>query len=324
MGCMLQKGNSSEQISTYLRNHTYLHRQRGTDELLQAALHLATPATVGVGLQASQSTLLDFDGQPLIEWRWRGQIQRFVLRDSDDPIALDAACDAAARFAADGWAVADEPLELSGAALKAVRSGSYIVMFGTFLYDAPQLLVDPTVCDPLGVAACWLNEAQPTGIVQYDGASYLTGGDESAVTVHALEGYAGGDPSPNGPVAIDDVRHELEDALGIDAMVAATIGSRLPHSIDVDYVGETELHGVRYTVIVPATVGLAANVGAPYGVAAPVLDDVYGSVSKASGSAEAYAWDEISDFDAVEPARLEPGWIARHRSGITVILRRED
>jgi hypothetical protein len=317
---MPQKGNSSEQLTAYLRDHQYLNRTRGTADLLRAALHLATPTSVGVPLQAAQNVLIDDDGQPVIEWRWRGQTQSFQVVDSDGNIGLDAACDAAARFAADAWAAGDEPVELSGKALKAIRSGSYVVVFGSFLYDAPQILVDPLVADPIGVAARWLEDASPNGILQHGEASYLTSGDDTTVTIHPMIGGSGSGTAPTA-VGIEDVRAELEGTLGIDEMVAATIGSRLPHSIDVDYVGETEIRGVRYTVIVPATIGTAANIGAPYGVSAPVLDDVYGSTA---GSADEYLWDELAEFEAVEPARLEPGWIARHRSGITVILRRED
>jgi hypothetical protein len=298
-----------EEVSSVL-NKLSIFEQDNTDRYLEAALHLATPKKSVIGIDIT----LERD---LITWRG-ATIKCTPGRGLEDAVSL----------ATSRWRKEDEALDLEGSFLKPLRSGAHNIVYGTFLYNAPHVLCGTEVDNPAEVAQAYLknrvNEAAANkigpgsrvvdGVVEILGNTYLVHGGEKSLYIHGVEG---GKILKNLNLYDTKIVGEIvKDYLKINDLEEAKIGSRLAGTLDVDYVGRFFENGACYEVIVPCTVGGGLNIGAAYGVASPDTFDWYSSRKTTE------PWYKLRDYTPIEPARLEPGWVARHEpSGTTLIVR---
>lgn len=271
-----------------------------------AALHLATPGgcVVGVHVRIEDDSYV-----------WRG---RSVGRAEGDDLAR--ICTQASTLALTGWRAGDRALDLTGNCLKAVRSGAYMLIGGSFLYGGPEILCNVDADTAVEVAAQWLELQSPpqSGVLEVNDVQYLTHGDARAVFIHRIDGSPSGS-SNQAPFDIDTVGAVIQTRLGIDGLEAASIGSRCAGTVDVDYVGKIHTEDGTYLVVIPCTIGQSVSIGAPSGVAVPNMQDWY------RARREGESWVDIEGYRKLEPARFEPGWVAVHEaSRIPVIIRRED
>jgi len=271
-----------------------------------AALHLATPVgcVVGVHVRIEEDSYV-----------WRG---RSVGRMEGGDLAR--ICAQASTLALTGWQAGDRALDLAGNCLKAVRSGAYMLIGGSFLYGGPEILCNVDADTAIEVASQWLELQSPpqSGVLEVNDVQYLTHGDARAVFIHRIDGSPIGS-SNQAPFDIDTVGAVIQTRLGIDELEAASIGSRCAGTVDVDYVGKIHTEAGTYQVVVPCTIGQSVSIGAPSGVAVPDMQDWY------RARREGEAWGGIEGYSKLEPARFEPGWVALHEASRTpVIIRRED
>lgn len=272
-----------------------------------AALHLATPVSTICGIDAHIRDR---------HYTWRG---------NSVPAGFGAGANArkACELAAAGWGAGDVPVDHSGSCLKVLRSGAHNLVAGGFLYGKGEILCGIEIQNPEKVAEHWLTLGDwgKTGVIELDGEAYLIGGDERVAIIHGMLRAGGGDFDGGGGTYSDltddgEVGEMIQRMLDLENIEAYSIGSRLPGTTDIDYVGYLRDGGVEYCVIIPCTIGAGLSVGAPSGAAAPRTIDWY----KSRG--EDVAWYGVDGYSPLEPARLEPGWVARHKaSQISVIIR---
>lgn len=271
-----------------------------------AALHLATPVGCVVGVHVR----IEDDS-----YQWRG---RRVGRVEDGDLAR--ICAVASTLALWGWQAGDRALQLDGNCLKAVRSGAYMLIGGSFMYGGPEILCNVEPDAAIEVAAHWLElQSLPqSGVLEVNGVQYLTHGDAKAVFIHRIDGALSG-WSHQAQFDVDTVGSVIQARLGLSDLEAASIGSRCAGTVDVDYVGKLYTEEGTYQVVIPCTIGQSVSIGAPSGVAVPNMQDWY------RGHRDEEAWGEIDGYTKLEPARFEPGWVALHEASRTpVIVRRDD
>jgi len=266
-----------------------------------AALHLATAtsALVGVQVRIEEET-----------YRWRGAK---VSRGGD----LESICSQAAALGVIGWRSGDRFLSMEGSCLKSVRSGAYILIGGSFLHGGPEILCDTDEDQAVAVAEQWLlRGGRHSGVIEVAGEQYLAHGDERVMRIHRTNG-TGRTKTTKDPLTSTRVGELIAEKLHIDDIEAATIGTRCPGTIDVDYVGTIETAQGPYQVVVPCTIGIGVSIGAPSGVAVPNL------IGWQQAGGEGEPWYEIEGYTTIEPARLEPGWVARHEATSTNVIIRK-
>jgi len=271
------------------------------DKMEAAALHLATATNALVGLQVR----IEDEA-----YRWRGAT---VRRGGD----LESICSQAATLSVIGSRSGDRFLSMEGSCLKSVRSGAYILIGGSFLHGGPEILCDTDEDQAVAVAEQWLLRGdRHSGVIEVAGERYLIHGDERVMRIHRTNG-TGRTKTTKDPLTPARVGELIAEKLNIDDIEAATIGTRCPGTIDVDYVGTIETNQGPYQVVVPCTIGVGVSIGAPIGVAVPNLIGWH----QAGWAGE--PWYEIEGYSSIEPARLEPGWVARHEGTSTNVIIRK-
>jgi hypothetical protein len=269
-----------------------------------AALHLATPraSVCGIDVHIRENQYL-----------WRGRSVR-------SGFGVEGTARRVTELAVGGWRPGDERMDLGGSCLKPVRSGAHNLIAGAFLYGSCEVLCGVEIENPEAVAEAWLRGGHvgSNGVVEIAGEAYLTSGDERVVIIHGLRDQDLTDRDQGGVVEDPEVVGLLiQQMLDLDTVEAVGIGSRFTGTLDIDYIGTISDAGSTYSVVVPCTVGRALSIGAPHGAASPNVIDWYNSRK------EEISWWGVYGYSPIEPARLEPGWVARHdASGISVILRR--
>lgn len=270
-----------------------------------AALHLASPVgcVVGVHVRIEDNS-----------YQWRG---RSVARAGGAD--LMRTCAEASTLTLAGWQSGDRALDFEGNCLKAVRSGAYMLIGGSFLYGGPEILCNVEADTAIEVAAQWLELQNPpqSGVLEVNGVQYLTHGDTRAVFIHRVDSSSGDLPNRT-TFDIDTVGAVIQERLGFTDLEAASIGSRCAGTVDVDYVGKIETGVGTYQVVVPCTIGDSVSIGAPSGVAVPHMQDWY------RARREDETWSDIEGYTILEPARFEPGWIALHEASRTPVIIRLD
>lgn len=272
-------------------------------KMAAAALHLATPENSVYGID------IHHRGKHYL-WRGSSVAQGFGV----------AGCAGrAVELAALSWRPGESGLDLEGDCLKVVRSGAHNLIAGSFLYGGGEILCGVEIKDPLKVAEAWLRRDLwgRSGVVEIDGDAYLVSGDERVVVIHGEESDLSEGSAINCDIEdTETVGKLIQTMLDLDTIEAVGIGSRVAGTTDIDYIGTITEGGVVYDVIIPCTIGAGLSIGAPSGVAAPSTIDWYRS------RRGEVAWFEIGGYAPIEPARLEPGWVARHdNSGLSVIVR---
>lgn len=270
-----------------------------------AALHLATPTGCVVGVQVR-----------IVEdsYLWRG---RRTSRTGDGNLAL--ICAEACTLSLAGWRDGDRAMDLEGHCLKAVRSGAYMLIGGSFMYGGPEVLCDVEAETAIEVAEHFmrLQNLPQGGVLDVGGVQYLTHGDARAMFIHRIDGNLTG-PGKLESFDIDTIGLEIQARLDLDDLEAASIGSRCAGTLDVDYVGRLHADGGTYQVVIPCTIGQSASIGAPSGAAVPNVRDWY------FGHRDTDTWDEIEGYTKLEPARFEPGWVALHDTSRTPVIIKRD
>lgn len=270
-----------------------------------ATLHLATDTTSVVGISIRQEGSV---------WTWRGgQV------DIDERASIEDIAETVVSFCSNMWRDGDVRVDPTGHCLKPIRSGAHTLIAGSFLYGGGELLVDGAVPDPVSVGVAWLtrgDEPARAGVITHRGETYIVQPGPGACIIHSTSQHGDARVIHEAAWGADEVCDLLRDTLTLDDIEAATIGSRVPDTTDIDFVGSYTIDGSAFDVIIPATLGRGLVLGAPHGAAVPARVDPY-------TRGERDAWSELlRDWDPIEPARFEPGWVARHRvSGIYAILR---
>jgi len=281
------------------------HTSLPPTSIAAAALHLLSPVSTLVGMH------IHCDPE---QWVW-GTESVAAPRS----LRLRGVVEAAAAFVQRRSPLDAQYLDLTGSCLKPIRSGAYHLLGGAFLYSAPELLIAPDIADPAAVGLSWIRAAagspDAVGIIDLDGVSYLVHGDDRVIAIHSTTTNHHRTNLPQWDV--ETVQVLISELLDLDDVEAASIGSRLTNTVDIDYVGSISAAGERYEIIVPSTIGAGLVLGAPHGSAVPEVGSWY------AGPRET-PWRPLDGYDPIEPARFEPGWVARHRaSGVCVIVRHD-
>lgn len=270
----------------------------------KAAVHLATPVDVVLGMGVSSTRFT-------VEYRGEAVVIPYHLD-------LTEAAERLHGLILRGHRTADRYLDLTAEPahwLKTMRSGAHWYVFGAnVLFGLPhiRLFMPPTE----GLVSVLLEGAGHSGVYSVGAERYLVDGDDRIIEVRRLRPVKELEPVPlsDPDDAVQRLQHRLEELLGEEGRIlnVTVFPDRIPGVTEVEYVFAFR----QYQLIIPAAVATSGwVVGAQHANTLPSTPATHDGASSEFGPVP-------DGWDPIEPARWEPGTVARHtESGITAICR---